>query len=140
VDKGCWADTTLDSGEDVECDTSCYSVCDSYLDSAFDLCTCAHGACVKGCDSNCHPDVLATCKTDCTVQASGASTPITSFCEQHCNDCVNVKKCWVDDGIFGGCEDEDCLDECYGTSCDTYLGASSKLCDCSHNYCIVSCP
>lgn len=70
---------------------------------------------------------------DCNAKSND-----TTFCGLHCNECVTRRGCWSSDSAFASEEDKACHDLCYGT-CDTYLGASSDLCNCNHGVCIPSC-
>lgn len=48
--RNCWTDMVAGSLGDMACATHCYKSCEIMFGRDSDFCTCAHGACISGCE------------------------------------------------------------------------------------------
>lgn len=137
MNSKCWVeDKVLTSSSDNNCKSSCIDNCGDYFAPDSILCDCSHGKCMSGCEQNCalsKSDAKTECDTDCAAHAPSGVT-----CSTVCEDCVNTKNCWGSGAKLGSADDLVCVENCYN-NCETWLGPTSKLCNCEHGHCISGC-
>jgi hypothetical protein len=80
-------------------------------------------------------DTPQTCHRDCINEGNKNALE----CYTECTTCITTLGCWADATAYGDAADQTCNISCYG-QCGTAWPATSKLCDCSHGFCIFGCP
>jgi hypothetical protein len=104
------------------------------------MCSCEkHKRCILGCLQNCSENDIdkaniTLCQSACTAADNNQDEHAYAY---YCANCIANLDCWSEKGLSPVANSE-CVTTCYDT-CDNMIGASIKLCDCSHNSCIIGC-